>query len=80
MAHFFGRVAGPRSAATRLGTKRGGLRTLAASWAGAVEVELYHIADTEGAGQDRARIKLVPHMGRGVTATLYDGPVDKAPL
>lgn len=40
MAHFLGEVSGSRGKASRLGTKKSGLKTTAASWAGAITVDL----------------------------------------
>jgi hypothetical protein len=70
MAHFYGELKGSRGEATRLGTKSSGLRTLAASWEGAVSVRLY-----EKFGVDWAVVSLTMHHGAGTRRTLYDGPV-----
>jgi hypothetical protein len=75
MAHYYGTLQGHRGEASRLGTKNAGLRTYAASWQGAVEVQLYHRD-----GKDYACVQLVPHRGSGVHATLYDGPVGELPV
>lgn len=64
---------GGRGEAHRLGTKKSGMVTLAASWDGGVRVTLRHV---DGAAV--ARVELVPHHGRGVSRLLYEGPVDKA--
>jgi hypothetical protein len=71
MAHFYGILKGTRGQATRLGDKRSGLRTLAASWQGAVEVQL-----TDRNGTDYAEVWLRPWHGTGGNRRLYDGPVD----
>ena len=76
MAHFYGRVHGARGEATRLGHKSSGLRTTAASWSGAVEVELY----TNSEGVDMARVSLRPWQGSGVSRELYSGPVGGSKL
>jgi hypothetical protein len=47
MAHYFGEVQGTRGKATRLGTRSSGLRVTAASWSGAIRVELEHINGRE---------------------------------
>lgn len=74
MAHFYGGVHGNRGGlATRLGSRESGLSTFAASWQGKVTTELY-----EKGGVDYARVALAPHMGCGITQTLYDGPVGGA--
>lgn len=72
MAHFYGTLQGSRGKASRLGTKRSDLSTVAASWEGAVSVCLYH---NETTGQDCARVALMPWHGRGVDRVIYDGPV-----
>lgn len=72
MAHFRGTIQGARGSASRLGHKSSGLQTIAASWQGAVHVELY-----AGAGDvDFARVSLQPHLGAGTTRELYHGPVN----
>jgi hypothetical protein len=76
MAHFYGTVSGKaRSQASRLGSKSSGLRTVAASWQGAVAVDLY-----ERDGLDCAQITLIPWHGHGTTRVIYDGPVSGAPI
>jgi hypothetical protein len=74
MAHFYGELRGSRGEVTRLGTKASGLRTMAASWEGAVVVRLW---DRDGV--DMATVSLRPHHGAGVHRVLYDGPVSGAP-
>lgn len=70
MAHFYGRMQGQRGEATRCGSKLSGITTTAASWNGAVRVELY-----EHNGVDHARVELTPWHGKGTSRALYDGPV-----
>jgi len=72
MAHFYGTLQGSRGKASRLGTKRSELETVAASWEGSVRVRLYHDAST---GTDWACVTLQPWHGKGRQETLYDGPV-----
>lgn len=73
MAHFYGIVRGAaKSEATRRGTPNSGIGTTAASWNGAVSVELY--VDEEG--NDCACVSLEPWHGKGVSRTLYRGPVN----
>jgi len=72
MAHFLGSVQGSRSEASRLGTKKSGLHTVAASWQGAVEVYISH---DETTGKDIASVFLIPWHGAGISQTLYVGPV-----
>jgi hypothetical protein len=70
MAHFYGLLQGARGEASRLGTKSSGLQTVAASWQGAVNVQLYGKD-----GVDCARIEKRPWHGQGESKLLYDGPV-----
>jgi hypothetical protein len=71
MAHFYGVVSGRgRTTSSRVGRKNTGLRTVAASWQGAVRVRLY-----ERDGFDRAFVELTSWHGAGVSRVLYDGPV-----
>lgn len=71
MSQFYGTLSGQAGTATRRGSKNSGLRTIAASWEGAVQVDLY-----ERDGKDYARVSLVPWHGHGVTRELFNGPVD----
>ena len=75
MAHFYGVLQGARGQATRLGHKGSGLSTTAASWQGAVRVELF-VKD----GVDWAVVGLTTWQGAGITKVLYDGPVSGAPV
>ena len=76
MAHFYGTVSGKaRSQASRLGSKNSGLRTVAASWQGAVAVDLY-----QHDGRDFAQVTLIPWHGNGTTRVIYDGPVNGSPI
>lgn len=70
MAHFYGTIRGGRGEASRLGHKSTGLRTVAASHAGACEVSL----DVRG-GIDWLQVRLMPWQGAGVHAVIYDGPL-----
>jgi len=73
MAHFYGIIEGSaRTQATRSGTAKSGLEVTAASWQGAVQVELRHDPMT---GLDMAYISLRPWSGSGTTKLLYSGPV-----
>jgi hypothetical protein len=74
MAHFYGSISGQRGPASRLGSKKSGLQTTAASWQGAVRTTLY-----EKAGVDCALVELVPWHGQGAHQKLYDGPVSGSP-
>ncbi len=74
MSHFYGIVKGQaRTQATRRGSPRSGLTTIAASWAGAIEVTLW---TDEATGQDMAMVEMGPWHGKGTTAVLYRGPVN----
>lgn len=71
MAHFYGTVDGrARTIATRTGTKKSGLRTIAASWAGAV-----HVCLSDQNGVTHAVVELIPWEGSGTRRLLYAGPV-----
>lgn len=74
MAHFYGKLDGSRGQATRCGTKKSGMQTVAASWSGAVRVTLY-----EHEGEDRVIVSLIPWHGHGTDRQLYEGPVSGAP-
>ena len=73
MSHFYSTLEGNRGKVTRCGTKGSGITTHAASWSGAVRVELWHDDDS---GRDWALVELVPWRGTGVKRELYRGPVD----
>ena len=76
MAHFYGTLKGARGQASRLGTKKSDITTVAASWQGAVEVTLSH---DESTGKDIASISLRPWHGAGVSHLIYEGPVGEMP-
>lgn len=69
MSHFYGTLKGQRGEATRTGSKQSGLTTTAASWAGAIEVELY----TDEQGRDCYRVVQKPWQGKGVSQPLVGG-------
>lgn len=73
MSHFYGTIDGQAGQATRRGSKNSGLRVVAASWDGAVEVTLRH---DEAKGYDVAEVSLIPWQGRGVRRHLWRGTVD----
>jgi hypothetical protein len=76
MAHFYGTVKGQRGEASRLGNRKSGLETVAASWQGAVKVRLYERDGRDGRdGRDYAEVRLIAWHGSGVDCVLYDGPV-----
>ena len=72
MAHFYAWMQGARGAASRLGTKKSGLRTDAKSWEGAVQTDLWY---NETFGCDFATVRLIKHNNRGTEKLLYCGPV-----
>ena len=76
MSHFYGTMQGDRGQTTQCGTKRSGMTTIATSWAGAVEVVLYH---EELSNLDQARVSLIPWKDNGVHHQLFDGPVGIVP-
>ena len=76
MAHFYATIQGSRGPASRLGTARSGLTATAASWQGAVTVELTHDPATD---TDMAVVRLCPWHGAGVDRVLYRGPVGGTP-
>jgi hypothetical protein len=53
MAHFYGSVQGSRGAASRLGGRQAGIRTVAKGWQFGVDVYLYH---DEKTGRDFAHV------------------------
>jgi hypothetical protein len=70
VSHFYGTCQGGRSIATRCGHKTTGIVTNAASWSGAVTVNIEHVD-----GEDIATVCLAPWSGNGVHKLLYRGPV-----
>jgi len=72
MAHFYSKIQGGRGEATRCGTKNSGVTATAASWNGAISVEIHHNRKT---GEDTATVYMHPWNGDGVRKTLYSGPV-----
>lgn len=77
MARFMGTVNGTRGEASRLGTDKSGLTTVAASWSGSVRVYLYvRHGEGYGEGEDWADVYLEPWHGAGVSRLLFSGAVD----
>lgn len=72
MAHFYGTVRGGRGEGTRVGHRNTGLTTVAASWSGAIRVQLYHDAI---ANVDRYRIYQETWGGNGVEELIAEGVV-----
>lgn len=75
MSHFYGTLQGHRGEATRCGSKDSGIQVTAASWEGAACVRVFVGPD----GRDWCEVGLRPWQGRGVSRTLYRGPVDGSP-
>lgn len=73
MARFRGVVEGSRGEASRCGTPRSGLTTVAQSWTGDIRVSLF-----DNNGEDWARIYSTEHGGSTAKRVLYDGPVSGA--
>lgn len=72
MARFRATVRGDKSNSTeasRLGHRH--IRTVTASWAGAVEVRMWK----DDADVDMVEVSMVPHHGAGETRLLYCGHV-----
>ena len=69
MSHFYGVLNGSRGAATRAGTKCSGLTVTAASWVGAIRVEL----SIDAEGRDCFRVLQTPWHGAGVSELLAEG-------
>tara|TARA_R110002020_G_scaffold98732_4_gene234773 strand:- start:4683 stop:4934 length:252 start_codon:yes stop_codon:yes gene_type:complete len=74
MSHFYGSI--PTSARKTVATARGhastGLTTRAASWQGAIEVELWHNTET---GKDEYVVWQRAHHGHGVNEILVKGVI-----
>lgn len=71
MSHFYGTLDGNRGEATRCGSKDSGLRTTAASWAGAIKVEL----SVDDEGRDCFEVRQIPWRGKGVSYVIAKGLV-----
>ena len=69
MAHFYGTLQGNRGRATRCATKKSGLVTQAASYSGAIEVQITHERD----GLDHFSITEIPWHGRGIYREIASG-------
>ena len=74
MAHFYGEVKGRAGEASRLGTKATGIKTVAASWQGGVDVNLWHRDDLN---EDWVEVYMIRWNGEGTNKLLYRGPVDR---
>lgn len=70
MSHFYAVVKGNRGEATRCGSKGSGIRTVAASWSGAIETILF-----EKDGVDMYRVVQTSWKGSGVYRVIAEGEV-----
>lgn len=73
MSHFYGTLKSARGKATRTGTKNSGITTVAASWNGAIQVDLY-VED----GVDRFQVTMRPWANTGDAKVLCSGIVGNA--
>jgi hypothetical protein len=74
MSHFYGVLKGTRGEATRCGDARKGMHVTAASWVGAIRVELYVDAAT---GRDMFNVYQTPWQGAGFSKHLASGELGK---
>ncbi len=75
MSHFYGIVYGQaRTEATRRGSKNTGLRTVAASWDGAIEVQLVH----DAFGRNTYVVREIPWHGTGQSKEIASGVIGAA--
>ena len=74
MSHFYSAIteSARKTVPTARGHKTTGIKTYAASWAGRIEVELWH---DDKAGLDRYRVTQAPHHGAGCSRLLAEGVV-----
>ena len=73
MSHFYGALNGNRGQATRQGTKQSGLKTIAASWSGAIYVHLY----VDDQKRDCFAITQGPWLGSGVYQEIARGIIEE---
>jgi hypothetical protein len=75
MSHFYGIASGcAKTKVTRRGSKNSGLRTIAASWSGAIQVETWHdVYD----GRDKFCVRLIDWPSKTVRAVLAQGCLDE---
>ena len=70
MARFIGKVFGKaKTEASRLGSEKSGLETVAASWNGAIKVQMWVNAD----GDDCYRVVMIPWEGAGEYRVIEEG-------
>lgn len=73
MSHFYGYCQGNRGKVTRCGTKKSGYTTVAASYSGAVEVNVWY---NEEYDEDWCEVSLVTWLRAGQNILLYRGAID----
>lgn len=71
MSRFYGTLQGNRGETTRTGSKKSGITTYTASWAGAVRTHAYINDD----GEDWVRVEITTWRGKGDNKLLYVGPI-----
>ena len=69
MSHFYGTLQGSRGKATRCGTGASGIKTQAAGWRGAIEVQVFKGIT----GEDRYKVWLIPWPNTGAHVTIAEG-------
>ena len=77
MSHFYATipVSARRTAPTACGHKHTGVTTIAASYAGAIQVNLWH---DETTGQDKFEVQQIPWHGSGASHCIASGIVGEA--
>lgn len=76
MAQFRAVIQGSRGQASRLGTKRSNMYVTVQSWAGQINIVMWH---KEAHNEDYVRITLTPHAQAhdgDACVCLYEGPCD----
>lgn len=81
MSHFYGKIPGVccsrKTDATARGTKKTGITTQAASWAGAIETTLWYDEKTE---LDMYEVRMISWKGRGESRVIERGIVGRGPV
>lgn len=75
MSHFYGTLQGQAGEATRRGSKNSGVATIAASFKGAIKVDLWY---DEADGKDHFLIFQQPWHGAGVSELIADGVIGES--
>lgn len=76
MSHFYGTIHGQAGEATRRGSKASGVTIVAASWSGAIQVQLWYDAE---ANIDRYTVSQIPWHGSGYPHNITEGIVGAMP-